>query len=283
MKKRSLFAAVAMLIVSAIVLTSATYAWFAASAQATMDSISATIKNDQGGILLSTDKLLYPTEPGQEPVWKTELHADDFTGLPEKLTPVSCTPNTPKNGELRIKGGSLTGQAFTCPSEDPASSSYISYKVYVKAQVGGTLNVTKYLDFGGLNFIYAYVSVWDDATTPAVVGTPVLLSNNSDNYTPIKSAGSATDNNGNGIIETGETGAGTVLDNNDVDSTKWLATTKVVNGVHMDAGDILAIQVYVWAEGQDAQCTGTVQVTEVKSGLTFSYAAEQVTTVASGD
>ena len=50
MKKRSLVAAIAMLMVSAIVLTSSTYAWFATSSAAAVDKFSATVTNNSGSL-----------------------------------------------------------------------------------------------------------------------------------------------------------------------------------------------------------------------------------------
>ena len=50
MKKRSLVAAIAMLIVSAIVLTSSTYAWFASNSAANVETISANVANNDGSL-----------------------------------------------------------------------------------------------------------------------------------------------------------------------------------------------------------------------------------------
>ncbi|MBR5620054.1 MAG: hypothetical protein IKW76_09995 [Clostridia bacterium] len=55
MKKRSLFAAVAMLIVSALVLTSATYAWFNVGGDATIKATRGSVMQAGTGIRLKTD------------------------------------------------------------------------------------------------------------------------------------------------------------------------------------------------------------------------------------
>ncbi len=54
MKKRSLFAAVAMLIVSAIVMTSATYAWFAVGGNATISAMTGNVAKSKSGVMLQT-------------------------------------------------------------------------------------------------------------------------------------------------------------------------------------------------------------------------------------
>jgi len=281
MKKRSLFAAVAMLIVSAIVLTSATYAWFAASASVSMSPISATIKNDQGGILLSTDKLL-ATEGGA--IWKTTLETGDFDNLEDELVPISCTPNANnESGNLVKQNGTLTGQAFS--STGSATDGFIHYKVYAKAQVGGKLDVVNWLSASNLPFIYAYVTAWKTVSnTPTLQGSPLFVSEAQDSYTPISVNTTSTDSNGNGIIDSADSAHGAIEGSSVYTSTaNDNAATKALANYEMAAGDIVSIDVVVWAEGQDANCTGTVQVTNVQSKLVFSYAATDVTTVASGD
>ena len=47
-KKRAFVSAIAMLIVSAIVLTSSTFAWFSMSKQATVDSMDLTVSSPEG-------------------------------------------------------------------------------------------------------------------------------------------------------------------------------------------------------------------------------------------
>jgi hypothetical protein len=56
MKKRSLFAAVAMLIVSAMVLTSATYAWFNVGGAATVGTTYGTVMTAAPGVRVKTQK-----------------------------------------------------------------------------------------------------------------------------------------------------------------------------------------------------------------------------------
>ncbi|MBQ2812726.1 MAG: hypothetical protein IJE63_05680, partial [Clostridia bacterium] len=68
MKKRSLVAALAMLMVSAIVLTSSTYAWFATGKTAKVSNVSATVGNSDGNILVSAD--------GEN--FNTSISFDDF-------------------------------------------------------------------------------------------------------------------------------------------------------------------------------------------------------------
>lgn len=69
MKKRSLFAAVAMLIVSALVLTSATYAWFNVGGGASVVEQKGTVMTAGSGVRLKTDS-------GMD--WNSTLLPQDF-------------------------------------------------------------------------------------------------------------------------------------------------------------------------------------------------------------
>lgn len=72
MKKRSLFAAVTMLIVSAMVLTSATYAWFNVGGAATVGTMYGTVMTAEPGVRVKTQ------ETGAN--WTNKLTPEDFTG-----------------------------------------------------------------------------------------------------------------------------------------------------------------------------------------------------------
>lgn len=73
MKKRSLFAAVAMLIVSAMVLTSATYAWFNVGGDAKIIEQKGTVMTAGSGVRLKTDS-------GMD--WNATLLPQDFWNYP---------------------------------------------------------------------------------------------------------------------------------------------------------------------------------------------------------
>ena len=70
MKKRSLFAAVAMLIVSALVLTSATYAWFATGGPAQIKGLNGNVAQVSAGVFLKTR--------ASGATWVNELTKDDL-------------------------------------------------------------------------------------------------------------------------------------------------------------------------------------------------------------
>jgi len=106
MKKRSLFAAVAMLIVSAIVLTSATYAWFATGGAATqVGTITGKVAQASAGIRLRTESSSGSGASG----WQDAL---DYKMLAKDTTYNSFATNYTNTGDM-----STTGWQFINPSE----------------------------------------------------------------------------------------------------------------------------------------------------------------------
>ena len=180
MKKRSLFAAVAMLIVSAILMTSATYAWFSGTTTVSVPEISATVSGSDGSLLLSGDG---------GSTWKTTLLEADLTSLSKpstgELTPISVTPDT---ADLKAMSGSLTGTAFSSGDVTSSFGSYaIKYTYKIKATVDCTVNVTPAFsteaDFG-----YCYVAVENGVAAGqdgAYAATKLLGTAANRNYYPI--------------------------------------------------------------------------------------------------
>ncbi|MBR3588302.1 MAG: hypothetical protein IKL16_01940 [Clostridia bacterium] len=91
MRKSALLSSVAMLIVSAIVLTSATYAWFSSAKQVTVAELSAEVKVSTG--------LLININHGAKDKWGTKVDFEDAdavkatwgAGLPTVFDPVSTS------------------------------------------------------------------------------------------------------------------------------------------------------------------------------------------------
>lgn len=260
MKKRSLFSAVAMLIVSAIVLTSATYAWFAQGTTVSVDTVSATVSNSDGSILISAD--------GQN--WKaaltqSDLEAQAANSIASAFTPVSFNP-----ANENIVAGSITGGVFTAATA--TAGTYIKYTCYVKSDVDVTANVNP--NFApGTSFIYAYIKTANDAT---LRGTG--------KYYPIVNAnGTATDANGNNIVDDSTHDAYTINTlgtpaSFDTDIAEGLLAASAVEPdadaltIDLVAGQSQTIVVYMWAEGQNTACTGTVAAATSSIGLTITKA-----------
>ncbi|MBR6620643.1 MAG: hypothetical protein IKK85_09885 [Clostridia bacterium] len=260
MKKRSLVAALAMLMVSAIVLTSSTYAWFAASNTASVSQIEASVTNSSGSIYISTT--------GAANSWKTSLSSADYSGLATAMSPVSAAVN--KNS-ISFQGGLLTAT----PNETTGASDlvfttknaisntdYLTFDIFLYAEVACEVTITPTLDTDGLNYIYGFATVGENG---------IVLGTSGDSYTPI--VGTATAENkvvdsGNGIIDAGECAMeGFFGDAVNVSSESTLKVTFTEDQV--GEANKVKVTCYVWAEGQDADCKGTA-ANNVGMAVSFS-------------
>jgi len=209
MKKRSLFAAVAMLIVSAIVLTSATYAWFSTTEANKIQSFGATTSSGAAGLFLSTDTVN----------WKSTLTFQDYnytgggtTGLPANpnvlvgswdatanegaggyvagdnaLRPVTAkyigevAGNAASSYRMAFKGGDMVGTNFTLNAGE-ATTGYLKYTTFMLPKADGTVTLTPNFS-STYNYVYYAIFVkqgdtmkktWDasnsqDSTTDAII------------------------------------------------------------------------------------------------------------------
>jgi len=231
-KKRAILSAVAMLVVSAIALSSATFAWFSSGNSVGVNEVSAQVSNADGSILISANQT----------VWKTQLTNADISAVVTNILPANLIPVSATLSKAQVIGGSITDGTFT--ASGASTSGYIKYTAYLKATVDCTGTITpSFASTAG--FVYGGVT---QATNT------VLLNGGGRSYYPIDQNNLvATDTSANDIIDPSEapTGLGT--------QQTAAATGSIV--VTMTANTVYAFTVYVWAEGQDALCRGTVPAT----------------------
>lgn len=264
MKKRSLVAALAMLMVSAIVLTSSTYAWFATATTAQVSGINAKIENAAGSIYVSADKAN----------WASSLSAADLAAsgkITQSLTTVSYNPASDQFFAGQF-GSGAQATTFTLTGAE-AVAGYNRATVYLKAEQAGTVTVTPSLagTMTGAEFIYASVKV---------NGNQIFLGAANDSYYPILpeslgTNGTAYDTNPqNGIIDSAEIGqnggTGCKLGNLVQVSTNQTITFDVA--AYASDADIVSIEIYLWAEGQDDDCIG-LKTASPEFSLGFAYEA----------
>lgn len=258
MKKRSLVAALAMLVVSAIVLTSSTYAWFATNNVANVETFSADVGNSAGSVYISAT--------GQANSWKSTLKSADFEGIVGTLVPVTYD----KTGDKFYGGTFGESQKFTL-STTANTGYYTAFDVYVYAEAAGTVTITPTLT-ETTKVPYVYASVKSDADQ-------VILGTSGDSYFPVlpidpNSAATATDNiDQNGIIDSAEAAAGI----NCKLGTEVEVSNSTSISIDLEAGENAKqkITVYIWAEGQDSHCVGTNSGNPAFN-LTFNYVQEEV-------
>jgi hypothetical protein len=251
MKKRSLFAAVVMLVVSAIVLTSSTYAWFASGSTASVGQILTTVQNSDGSLVVSAN--------GTD--WKTALTYQDFSGLFEtgnELYPVDVTPGT----DPTIRSCAYDGETFTAGAANANGAKYLDYTWQFKSNnFDKTIELTPTFAAGSLgSFVYGLIIVDGHYY--------VFSSASGDQYFPISEANTTATEAApaDGVIQSAEVVTGAIS------STPVTAST-LTNGkisVAATANTPVSVRCLVWAEGQDAGCAGACQQTG--AGFNFGLA-----------
>jgi hypothetical protein len=313
MKKRSLFAAVAMLIVSAILLTSATYAWFATGGPATISTITGKVAEAGAGITLRTQ----PTSGTGATGWVTTLDyamlakdqtnnhfATNYTNTGKKadvggvtwtfvnptdddahvvtdstnkeLTyePVStANPRAHTQADPTIFAYQLSNREFSAANGDLASF-YDEYSFYVSTISEDTdtethdTNVNMALTIGGRAAPAARVAVYSyDGSTWTDHG--IFSGSTETGWKPLVGAldlenSTYTDQNNNYVLDTSDSST-------DANMAEKISGTAVTTTSAATAQTILLpdchvqdsasgnrlVKVFVWVEGQDADCKPT--------------------------
>lgn len=227
MKKRSLVSAIAMLVVSAIVLTSATFAWFATGDTATVSQIGAEVSNAEGSILISADQV----------EWKTTLATADLAAvqtnnLTTVLSPVSVQKGSQGIGP--VVSGAIEDGVFTATE---AGSKYVWFSVYVKSDVACEVDVAPAFTH---TQAYVFAGLTVDGTFK-VAGTGSYLP-----YTGV-AGDTANDTNGNAILDGDET---TAL------GDQITGESSLNTRISLEPNVVKQLTFYMWAEGQHVDCKG---------------------------
>jgi hypothetical protein len=252
MKKRSLFAAVAMLIVSAIVLTGSTYAWFASAGNAYVGKATAGISaSDEGNIQVKTGSLS----------WRQTLTGDQLVAnLPKTLAAVDFNPQVSTS---QIKTLDYDGTYYT-NIDNGSLSSVLSYTWQVRATNPGsntTINIPVTFACGG--------------TTPALVGmiqvveTSQWFTYGNTSFTGLGNVELATESgNKPGIIDSADTCTpATPTWGSTVTANTLTNTIQIVGSQEHPLQDGYTINVWVWAPGQSEDCTGSVDISAAQNNL----------------
>jgi len=300
MKKRSLFAAVAMLIVSALVLTSATYAWFAIGGNSNITTLQGKICTSESGVTLRlnqdgagwTTTLDYKTLRSDTTnnhfvtTWKNasnEVVNPDPTNnaLTATGTYMPMSTKTPAD-ESGIFSYTLNGVTFQA-NTGTKSNWYDSYQFYVATLTeDATETVDALLTIGGSAAACARAAVYtstDGGTTWS--DDPMFFSGAAeDGWKPL-TAGlnpGAKDDNGNYIADSGDTSVTAGVSGAAVPCVSAASTNTnrafSLGNVHAQNYNTngvknTLVKVYVWVEGQDTDCApnntgvpgGDIQVT----------------------
>jgi hypothetical protein len=255
-KKRALLSAIAMLIVSAVVLSSATFAWFIAGTTASVTGIQATVSSGSS-VQVSAEA----TANFSNTVDMATLKLQPTNSFPGSLTAIS-TGNTPADGAFFL--GNLTNAyVFTSSTIAPANIGdyLVKFTVYVRCSTAGSVTLTgSNFATSGNSMVYGATQI--DGTGPVKVWA---ADNTTLGYNGISTAVAGTDANHDGIISASEKTAGTLTTIVPLGNIQTLTIpfSGTVDETH-------SLTIFMWLEGQDAQCSGSVTATP---GLTLQFNA----------
>lgn len=254
LKKKAVLSALAMLIVTAIALSSATFAWFTAGTVVSVDTLSASISNTDGSLLISADNIVYDIK-----VTNAEIQGYSGNTLPSNLAtggtfiPVSVTPSS-----QQIIAGSINGETHLFSAAGNATAGFFKVTIWLKSTADMSVTVAPTFNGGATPFLYAALI---DADETVVLGTA------GDSYYPIANGTvSCVDTNANDIIDTGDTGFLPAMLNPQV--------TVAAGNLSMDllANTPQTFTILMWAEGQDPQCSGPITTATSSLGITVTKA-----------
>ena len=240
MRKSALLSSVAMLIVSAIVLTSATYAWFSASNRVEVKDITATVESSSG-LLISIDK-------GTS--WKTSVDVTSYKA--NAFSPVSSA--TGANGTW-VQGGYKDDVLKLAAATAGASGQFMQYDLWVKGPAGVEVTVTP--DFGATveNVKKVMKFALYDTDTSAFLNSGVIAADGS-------TAGYE------GVSTTGDLAA---EDTSGAYLTEGTAISEVsAYSFTLKDGQPHKFIAYVWVEGNDPDC----KAEDIVSGSALEFGVE---------
>jgi hypothetical protein len=257
-KKRALLSAIAMLIVSAVVLSSATFAWFIAGTTASVTGIQATVSSGS-----SVQVSAQASTGFSNTVDMATLALQVGNSFPLALTAVD-TGNTPADNAFFL--GNLTNAyAFTSSAIAAANIGdyLVKFTVYVRCSTAGnvTLSGSSFATSGN-SMVYGATQI--DGTGPVKVyaaDNSTLGYNGFSGTIPV----AGTDADHNGIISNSEKTAGTLATIVPLGNINTLTIpfSGTVDETH-------SLTIWMWLEGQDAQTAGSVTA---QPGLTLQFNA----------
>lgn len=309
LKKRAFISAIAMLIVSAIVLTSSTFAWFAMATKVNVDSMELNITS-LDGIVFSANTTNFTTalttddlKNDQSSVYRYGAYVGNTNNLSEKLSPVSTLCYTANQFPTFYSGsidpaGLLTVKLETKDNKKTSSDigkGFVAFDLFIKVATNETVTWTSDLSVNDGDIVdplYAMrvavvncgmVAEKADATTILGV-TPSAAAAATIWEMDTKKHGSTSGvEDGTELITNPMASAVTTYNLKNAGDDHTLTTadyTKInVYGQFKTRDDVKTfsvtpgvtkLRVYIWLEGNDVDCESAIAGSIVKCGLQFS-------------
>ena len=303
-KKRAFISAIAMLIVSAIALTSSTFAWFSMSKKATVDQMDLTVSSPEGILISANAKAWTSTlTPAQIfPDGTTEDRMNAYEGninlLPTDLKPVSCAFTTQESNLPRFCTTTLNDQGIgnisqinqTVTTADAAG--FVAFDLFVKLAEDKTVyfDESKFTDTSGqgtltaLRVAFQNIGNWNINTDPATItaaramGTTKMLEVDALHRSDDAKATGQADNTKlpTKYLAYGANNVATnsyyIFASQGVDTGATLVTgdqNKAAKSLDLKQG-ITKLRIYIWIEGQDVDCRNSIGGAQLGAALAFT-------------
>lgn len=304
-KKRAFYAALAMLLVSAIVITTASFAWFTLGKNVAVDELDLKVTAKEGIVISAntdawTNQLSYEDLDGTSTnAWKA--YSGNTNNFPERIAPASSafgTGSLPAFFEGGIDpnaNGDLTMVAKASPAETHESgekAGYYAFDIYIKypgEKASITVDVGKSSvtvkddpdttrDQGDTNYYsqteqamrigFANMGVVTAPTGGSVKESLVYNSKDADiaSTKPVTGAGeSAALEVTDNTVPTAKAGSLSIASAYSATKT----ADQAANAQLTLAGGINRVRVYIWMEGQDAMCDDNLASQYIAANLVF--------------
>ncbi len=296
-KKRAFISAIAMLIVSAIVLTSATYAWFSMAKKVEVESMELNVTSPEG-IQISANTSAFTTKLTVDNIKgidetaagkRFNAYTDNINNVPETVKPSSTGFYFVNNGYPQWFDGSINESGtMDIYKTDEVGSGIVAFDIFVKVKSGTTVK------FGSSTVTCEGNSELPTAMRIALANcgtvaekadsTEILAAKpkstgykvyevDAANHTATATAAGAS-----GIMNTESiNGAKTNVPTNSTYSNivsgngiAWKEYTPVTDAANatitVDAG-VSRVRVYMWMEGNDVDCANDVAGSTIKFNL----------------
>lgn len=309
LRRRTFVSAIAMLIVSAIVLTSSTFAWFSMARQVGVKEMELTVTSPEG-VQLSANTANWTTQitiddlnPAEGATGRFQADPDHTNNFPKLLRPSSSRMNTARALPVFYEGSVSETGVLSAVQKTDATGGYIAFDVYLKVSEAQTIywddtKVTM-VENGNEEVLYSTrVALVPCGTSedPAVAKTIITCPQGSAQmYEPagykhlaeLIAAGKATDDSYRqtnylnveipASANHNVSGTGYVSTNPQFVFTSNAgvqATEKDKTGMKFSVTKgITRVRAYLWIEGNDIDCLQSVGGAQLKFALNFSLDA----------
>ncbi|MBP3938588.1 MAG: hypothetical protein IK955_04210 [Clostridia bacterium] len=310
-KNRAFFAAISMLLLSAIVLTTASFAWFSLGRSATANSLDLKVTKQGEGIQISANASVFTDELTIEDLNGTsttgfQAVSTDYNFFPEMIEPASSSfaLNTlPAFFTGGVDKGANTFESLATTSGNgvdiygksgfatPAGGKMAGYYVFdvfvdytggetAQLKIGksnitvkddatdGTTAIAEAANSMRIGFVNCGTVTKGSSPAQATSGSEAVIfatNENARNTNPISSTGvSGILADGAYTVPSGSAGNITIGSGYacPVDTGSQDQVINIENGVNR-------IRVYIWMEGQDANCTDSLQSQLISANLVF--------------